>query len=188
MKWGSCGRTEALWSAAIYKSQIENGVFSVMSAIDDCVEAATHAAEHVAAPTLGAPPRRGLAVVMCMDARIDPIRILGLRPGDAHILRNPGALITAAELRALAISQRKMGTTEVMVIHHTDCGAASLDEPELSAEIADDTGAAPPWDELPYQTVAESVARVRACEALPHRDNVRGFVFHVEDGKLVEVA
>lgn len=159
-----------------------------MSAIDECVRAAAEAAENVATPTLGAPPRRGLAVVMCMDARIDPIRILGLRPGDAHILRNPGALVGDAELRALAISQRKMGTTEVMVIHHTDCGAASLDEAELTAEIQADTGAAPPWQAIPYETVAASVERVRTCDALPHRDKVRGFVFHVEDGRLVEVA
>lgn len=159
-----------------------------MSAIDECVDAAARAAEDVATPTLGAPPRRGLAVVMCMDARIDPIRILGLRPGDAHILRNPGALVGDQELRALAISQRKMGTTEVMVIHHTDCGAASLDEDELMAEIEADTGASPAWQRRPYETVAESVARVRECDALPHRDKVRGFVFHVEDGRLVEVA
>lgn len=158
-----------------------------MSAIDECVAAAAAAEQDVAAPTLGAPPRRGLAVVMCMDARIDPIRILGLRPGDAHILRNPGALVGDQELRALAISQRRMGTTEVMVIHHTDCGAASLDEADLSAEIEQDTGVAPPWRPMPYETVAQSVARVRACDALPHRDKVRGFVFHVEDGRLVEV-
>lgn len=159
-----------------------------MKAIDQCVEAAEKAASDVATPTLGAPPRKGLAVVMCMDARIDPIRILGLRPGDAHILRNPGALVGDAELRALAISQRRMGTTEVMVIHHTDCGAASLDEPALSAEIEADTGVVPPWRPMPYETVAQSVARVRSCDALPHRDQVRGFVFHVEDGRLVEVA
>lgn len=159
-----------------------------MTTIDECVRAAAEAADNVAAPTLGAPPRRGLAVVMCMDARIDPIRILGLRPGDAHILRNPGALVGDAELRALAISQRKMGTTEVMVIHHTDCGAASLDEDALTAEIESDTGAAPPWQAIPYETVAASVEKVRTCEALPHRDKVRGFVFHVEDGRLVEVA
>ncbi len=159
-----------------------------MSAIDECVSAAARAAEDVATPTLGAPPRRGLAVVMCMDARIDPIRILGLRPGDAHILRNPGALVGDQELRALAISQRKMGTTEVMVIHHTDCGAASLDEDELIAEIEADTGESPAWQRRPYETVAESVGRVRECDALPHRDKVRGFVFHVEDGRLVEVA
>jgi carbonic anhydrase len=159
-----------------------------MSAIDECVAAATKTTGDVAAPTLGAPPRRGLAVVMCMDARIDPIRILGLRPGDAHILRNPGALVGDAELRALTISQRRMGTTEVMVIHHTDCGAASLDEDALSAEIEVDTGAPPSWQPVPYESLARSVARVRACEALPHRDKVRGFVFHVEDGRLVEVA
>jgi carbonic anhydrase len=159
-----------------------------MSAIDECVAAAARAADHVATPTLGAPPKRGLAVVMCMDARIDPIRILGLWPGDAHILRNPGALVGDAELRALAISQRKMGTTEVMVIHHTDCGAASLDEEAFTADVETDTGAPAPWKPRPYETVAESVERVRACEALPHRDNVRGFVFHVEDGRLVEVA
>ncbi len=158
-----------------------------MSAIDDCVQAAEQAAENVATPTLGAPPRRGLAVVMCMDARIDPIRILGLRPGDAHILRNPGALIGPYELRALAISQRRMGTREVMVIHHTDCGAAGLDEPALTAEIEAEIGSAPAWPSMPYQEVAESVQRVRACEALPYRDGVRGFVFHVEDGRLVEV-
>jgi carbonic anhydrase len=81
-----------------------------------------------------------------------------------------------------------MGTTEVMVIHHTDCGAASLDEDALTAEIEADTGAAPPWQAVPYETVAASVAKVRACDALPHRDKVRGFVFHVEDGRLVEVA
>ena len=156
-----------------------------MSAIDDVITAAAVAAENIA--TMGAPPRRGLAVLMCMDARIDPVRVLGLQPGDAHILRNPGGVVGPAELRALAISQRRMNTKEVMVVHHTDCGAAKLEEDALTAEIEQETGAPPPWTSMPYQSVQESVARVRACEALPHRDQVRGFIFHVEDGSLVEV-
>ncbi|MBJ7331254.1 MAG: carbonic anhydrase [Solirubrobacteraceae bacterium] len=156
-----------------------------MSAIDDVIRAAAIAAENIA--TMGAPPRRGLAILMCMDARIDPVRVLGIQPGDAHILRNPGGVVGDAELRALAISQRLMGTQEVMVVHHTDCGAAQLDEDALNAEIERDTGSPPPWLSTPYQTVEESVSRVRACDALPHRDAVRGFVFHVENGRLVEV-
>lgn len=136
-------------------------------------------------------PRLKLAIVTCMDSRIDVFAALGLELGDAHILRNAGGVVTDSELRALALSQRKMGTEEVILIHHTDCGAHGLDDDALASEIETDVGYRPAWPPTGFSDLDEdvrvSIARVRYCPFLTHRDNVRGFVIDVDTGELREV-
>jgi carbonic anhydrase len=131
-------------------------------------------------------------VIACMDARLDPHAALGLREGDAHVIRNAGGVVTEDEIRSLAISQRIGGTREVMVIHHTDCGMHALDDEAFKREIEAETGVRPEWVAERFTDldadVRESVARVRASPYLPHRDRVRGFVFDVRTGRLREVA
>jgi carbonic anhydrase len=127
-----------------------------------------------------------------MDARIDLFPLLGLRLGESHIIRNAGGIATDDVLRSLALSQRKLGTTEVMVLHHTDCGLHRLDEAALLGEIEAEVGTPPPFTFGAFAdldaSVRESVERVRAAEFLPHRDHVRGFVVDVATGRLREVA
>ena len=141
--------------------------------------------------TLAAPPRKGLAIVSCMDARIRVHAILGLAEGDAHVIRNAGGLVTDDTVRSLAISQRRLGTRTVMVIQHTRCGMNGLDEDELREELRRDAGQAPDWPIGAFpdleQSVRDSVERLRACEYLVHRDAVRGFIYDVESGRLREV-
>lgn len=146
------------------------------------------------APTtrLQAPPSRRVAIVACMDARLDVHAALGLREGEAHVLRNAGGSITEDVLRSLVISQRRLGTREVMLLHHTRCGMQTLDEDELRAELAQATDGTPPaWAIGAFadleQDVRESLARVRDCPFLPHRDRVRGFVYDVDTRLLREV-
>lgn len=137
-------------------------------------------------------PALQLAVLACMDARIELAAALGLRIGQAHLLRNAGGLPTEDMLRSLAVSQHALGTREVMVVHHTECGMQGLDDAAFRAELAASTGSTPPWDvpgftDLEAQ-VRASVRRIRDCPWLPHRDQVRGFVFDVRTGRLSEVA
>ena len=138
-----------------------------------------------------AAPARRLAVVACMDARIDVARILGLRVGEAHIIRNAGGVITDDVIRSLCLSQRLLGTREVVLVHHTGCGLQSLDEQRFLSELEAETGARPPWPleafEDPYDSVVESMRRLRSSPFLPHKDHIRGFVYDVADGKLHEV-
>jgi carbonic anhydrase len=138
-------------------------------------------------------PSKRIAVVTCMDARIDPAAVLGLEPGEAHVLRNAGAAVTDDVIRSLAISQRLLGTEEVMVIGHTLCGMKCLDEGKLTAELtAAAGGVAPTWAIESFADldagVRESVARVRNSPFLEYRDRVRGFVYEVESGRLREVS
>jgi carbonic anhydrase len=136
-------------------------------------------------------PKLGVAVVSCMDSRIDLFSSLGLRVGEAHLLRNAGGLPTDDMLRSLAISQRKLGTREIMLIHHTDCGMKDFDDPGFRAQLAAESGAQPPWDVAgfsdPAVAMRTSLRRVRECGWLPCRDEVRGFVFDVATGALTEV-
>jgi carbonic anhydrase len=138
------------------------------------------------------PPTQRLAVIACMDARLDPHAALGLREGDAHVIRNAGGVVTEDEIRSLAISQRIGGTREVMVIHHTDCGMHALDDEEFKRAIEADTGVRPDWVAEGFvdldADVRKTVARIRESPYLPHRDHVRGFVFDVKTGRLREVA
>jgi carbonic anhydrase len=138
------------------------------------------------------PPKRKLAVVTCMDSRINLFSLLGLHEGDAHIIRNAGGVITDGEIRSLAISQRLMGTTDIMLIHHTDCGMQAFSDEEFRAELEAETGLAVPWDTEAFSDVdldvRHSMARVVESPFIPCRDRVRGFVYEVETGRLREVA
>lgn len=141
----------------------------------------------------GASPRpaQQAAIVTCMDCRIDPAAVFGLQVGDAHVMRNAGGLVTDDVLRSLAISQRALGTREVLLVHHTECGMNGFDDDDFRAQLRSETGATPPWQVPGFADVradtAESVRRVRECAWLPHRDAVRGFVFDVSTGRLDEV-
>lgn len=136
-------------------------------------------------------PARHLAIVTCMDSRIDAFRIFGLQSGEAHILRNAGGLVTEDMLRSLVLSQRLLQTREVILMHHTNCGLHGADESALRAAIAAETGAPPAYDFGAFEdldaAVREAIARVRGEASLPHRDRVRGFVYEVETGRLREV-
>jgi carbonic anhydrase len=163
---------------------------SAVSAIDPLIDANRAAAEQFTAGLPGS-PARAVAVVTCMDARIDPVQALGLRPGDAHVIRNAGGLVTDDVLRSLAISQRKLGTTAVMVIQHTGCGLGTYRDEDFRAELTAEAGAEPPWPATSFgdsdQNVRDAVARVTGSAHLLHRDDVRGFVFDLDTGLLREV-
>jgi carbonic anhydrase len=141
---------------------------------------------------LPAAPGRRLAVVACMDARMNVYALLGLREGDAHVIRNAGGVVTDDVIRSLAISQRLLGTEEVVLIHHTGCGMMSFTDEEFSAELEAETGTRPAWSPEAFtdleDDVRESIARVRASPFLPAKDAVRGFVYEVETGRLREVS
>ena len=137
------------------------------------------------------PPAKHLAVVACMDARLDVYRILGLQEGEAHVIRNAGGVVTDDEIRSLAISQRLLGTQEILLIHHTDCGMLTFTDDEFKATIQAETGPKPAWaaeafDDL-EQDVRQSLARIRSSPFIPLKDSVRGFVFDVATGRLTEV-
>jgi carbonic anhydrase len=137
------------------------------------------------------PPAKGVAVVACMDARLDVYRILGLEEGEAHVIRNAGGVITDDEIRSLAISQRLLGTSEIILIHHTDCGMLTFTDDEFKKSIQDDVGVKPPWAAEAFgdldEDVRQSIARIKGSPFVPNKDSVRGFVFDVETGKLNEV-
>ena len=137
------------------------------------------------------PPAKRIAVVACMDARLEIGGLLGLTEGDAHVIRNAGGVVTDDVIRSLTISQRLLGTREIMLIHHTDCGMLTFKDRELKQQIADETGIKPPFAmetfEDPDVDVRHSIARIRASPYVPHKDQVRGFVYEVETGRLREV-
>ena len=138
------------------------------------------------------PPAKHVAVVACMDARLNVYGVLGLAEGDAHVIRNAGGVITENEIRSLAISQRLLGTTEIILIHHTDCGMLTFTDDAFKSSIQDDTGIKPPWaaeafDDLEAD-VRQSIARIKDNPFIPHKDAIRGFVFDVATGKLAEVS
>ncbi len=138
------------------------------------------------------PPKLNVAVVACMDARLDPFGLLGLEVGDAHVIRNAGGAVTEDSLRSLAISQHLLGTTEIILIHHTDCGMLTFTDDELRGSLAEATGQRPTWSPESFTDldtdVRHSIARVRSNPFLIHRDSVRGFVFDVHTGELREVS
>ena len=136
-------------------------------------------------------PAKHLTIVSCMDSRIDIFDLFGLKIGDAHVIRNAGGLVTDDTLRSLVLSQRVLRTREVVLVHHTDCGLQAIREDELQAQLLAETGEAPPYAFGAFDDVDDAVrhalARVRGHRFLPHRDNVRGFVYEVETGVLREV-
>jgi carbonic anhydrase len=138
------------------------------------------------------PPLSGVAVVACMDARLNVYDILGLGLGEAHVIRNAGGVVTDDEIRSLAISQRLLGTREIVLIHHTDCGMLTFTDDAFKASIQEDTGIKPPWAAESFADldadVRQSIARIKASPFVPHTDAIRGFVFDVASGKLNEVA
>jgi carbonic anhydrase len=137
------------------------------------------------------PPGRHVAVLACMDARLNPYNILGLSLGDAHIIRNAGGVATDDAIRSLVISQRLLGTTEIILIHHTDCGMLTFRDDDVKAQIEADTGIRPPFSLEAFNDldadVRQSIARIKASPFIPNRDSVRGFVYEVETGRLREV-
>ena len=137
------------------------------------------------------PPAKGVAVVACMDARMDVYRILGLNEGEVHVIRNAGGVVTDDEIRSLAISQRLLGTREIILIHHTDCGMLTFTDDQFKRSIQDDTGIKPTWSAEAFpdldEDVRQSIARIKASPFVPNKDSVRGFVFDVATGKLNEV-
>ncbi len=137
------------------------------------------------------PPSKGTAVVACMDARLNVYAILGLHEGESHVIRNAGGVVTDDEIRSLAISQRLLGTTEIILIHHTDCGMLTFTDDGFKRSIQDETGIKPAWSAEAFDDLEEDVrqskARILASPFIPHKESVRGFVFDVATGKLNEV-
>ncbi len=162
-----------------------------MSTIDDLLARAEQYADGFAHGDLPLPPGLGVAVLACMDARLNVYGLLGLTEGEAHVIRNAGGVVTDDELRSLAISQRLLGTTEIMLIHHTDCGMLTFTDDEFRASIEADTGVRPSWTSEAFedldQDIRDSIARIRAEPAIPHTEAVRGFVYDVSAGSLREV-
>ncbi|WP_426506395.1 beta-class carbonic anhydrase [Dactylosporangium sp. McL0621] len=160
-----------------------------MSAIDHLIHANARYAETFPGPRPLRPKLR-LTVIACMDSRLDLFGALGLEIGDAHLIRNAGGLPTEEVLRSLAISQRSLGTREVVLIHHTECGMDGFDDAGFRAQLAE-TGMVPTWD-VPgftdlHDTMRKSIRTVRECPWLPNRDDVRGFIFDVATAKIEEV-
>jgi len=141
--------------------------------------------------SLPAAPARKLAVVTCMDARIDPFELLGLSLGDAHVIRNAGGVVTDDTIRSLSISQRKLGTEEIVLIQHTGCGLLTFTDEEYTAELEADTGERPQWRAHTFadleRSVRDGVGRVRSSPFVPNTATVRGLVYEVETGRLREV-
>ena len=163
-----------------------------MSVIDELVRNADSYSESFSSGELPMPPGKRVAVVACMDARLNPYGLLGLHEGDAHVIRNAGGVITDDEIRSLAISQRLLGTEEIMLIHHTDCGMLTFKDDDFRRQVQDDTGVKPEWaaeafDDLD-EDVRQSIARIKASPFVPNKNHVRGFVYDVESGRLREVS
>jgi carbonic anhydrase len=167
------------------------GEDSTMSHTDQLLEHNQRYAASFTGP-LPLPPSRGVAVVACMDARLNVYEILGLADGEAHVIRNAGGVVTDDEIRSLAISQRLLGTREIILIHHTDCGMLTFTDDEFKAGILQETGIKPPWAPESFgnleDDVRQSVNRIKASPFVPHTDAIRGFVFDVATGKLNEVS
>lgn len=162
-----------------------------MSAADDYLANNDRYAAAFSGP-LPTPPSHRVAVIACMDARLNVYGMLGLGEGEAHVIRNAGGVVTDDAIRSLAISQRLLGTREIILIHHTECGMLSFTDDEFKRAIQDETGIKPPWAPEAFQDlhedVRQSVARIKASPFLPHTDAIRGFVFDVATGRLTEVS
>ncbi|MGI8532036.1 MAG: beta-class carbonic anhydrase [Geodermatophilaceae bacterium] len=162
-----------------------------MSATDELVQNAAQYAASFDKAELPLPPAKKVAVVACMDARLNVYGVLGLAEGDAHVIRNAGGVVTLDVLRSLAISQRLLGTTEIVLIHHTDCGMLTFHDDDFKASIQEETGLKPEWSANAFgdldTDVRQSIKRIQADPFIPVKDGVRGFVYGVEDGVLREV-
>lgn len=162
-----------------------------MSATDEFLAANRNYAQSFDKGDKALPPAKRVAVVACMDARIETGRLLGLEEGDAHVIRNAGGVVTDDVIRSLAISQRLLGTTEIVLIHHTDCGMLTFSDDAVKADIERDTGLRPPFalEAFPdlEDDVRQSIRRIENSPFIPHKDSVRGFVYDVTTGRLNEV-
>ena len=163
-----------------------------MGITDEVIANNERYAENFDKGDLPIPPAKGLAVVACMDARLDPHQILGLERGDAHVIRNAGGVVTDDEIRSLAISQHLLGTTEIVLIHHTDCGMLTFTDDEFADKLEEASGERPEWSPESFsdleQDVRDSIKRITDSPFIPNKDSVRGFVYEVETGKLREVS
>ena len=161
-----------------------------MSVTDQLLENNQKYAAEFSGP-LPLPPAKHVAVLACMDARLDVHDLLGLEEGDAHVIRNAGGVATDDAIRSLAISQRLLGTRETVLIHHTDCGMLTFTDDEFKAAIQQETGLKPAWAAEAFsdldEDVRQSIARIKASPFIPHKDAIRRFVFDVATGKLNEV-
>ena len=162
-----------------------------MSAIDQLLANAERYREAFDKGALPLAPATRVAIVACMDARLNPYGLLGLSEGDAHVIRNAGGVVTDDEIRSLSISQRLLATEEIMLIHHTDCGMLTFGDDDFRRQVQQETGVKPEWaaeafDDLD-EDVRQSIARIKASPFIPNKENVRGFVYEVETGTLREV-
>jgi carbonic anhydrase len=162
-----------------------------METIDELLRNNDAFAAPLADRHLDVEPSRRLAIVTCMDSRLDVFAALGLGDGEAHVLRNAGGVVSDDVIRSLAISQRRLGTREVMLIHHTDCGMEKITDEGFRVELEEETGIVPEFPIESFQrvddSVRESLRRVRHSPFIPHRDAVRGFVYDVDTHRLREV-
>lgn len=163
-----------------------------MSATDELLKNNEAYVASFAKGDLPIPPAKGVAVVACMDARLNIYGMLGLKEGDAHVIRNAGGVVTDDEIRSLLISQRLLGTTEIVLIHHTECGMLTFTDDALKDQIQSETGIRPPFSLEAFPdlegNLRQSIARIKASPFIPHKDSVRGFVYEIETGKLHEVS
>ncbi len=161
-----------------------------MSVTDELLANNARYAETFTGP-LPMPPARNIAVLACMDARLNVYGVLGLEEGESHVIRNAGGVVTEDEIRSLAISQRLLGTREIILIHHTDCGMLTFTDDEFKKGIQDEVGIKPQWAAESFSDldadVRQSINRIKSSPFIPHTDQVRGFVFDVATGKLNEV-
>jgi len=162
-----------------------------MSVTDHLLENATRYAQGFDRGDLPLPPAKRVAVLACMDARLNPYALLGLSEGDAHVIRNAGGVVTDDEIRSLSISQRLLGTEEIILIHHTDCGMLTFEDDAFRRAIQEETGIKPEWAVETFDNleddVRQSIARIKSSPFIPKKDEVRGFVYDVKTGRLDEV-
>lgn len=162
-----------------------------MSNTDDLVRNNEDYARSFKKGDLPLPPAKQVAVVACMDARLDVHKILGLQEGDAHVIRNAGGAVTDDAIRSLAISQRLLGTKEIILIHHTDCGMLTFTDDQVKSQIESETGIRPQFALEAFkdldEDVKQSIARIKASPFVPRKDKIRGFVYDVKTGRLNEV-
>jgi carbonic anhydrase len=163
-----------------------------MSITDELLQNAERYAESFDQGDLPLPPGRKVAILACMDARLNPYGLLGLSEGDAHVIRNAGGVVSDDAIRSLAISQNLLGTEEIVLIHHTDCGMLTFTDDELAEKLEGETGQRPEWRALAFsdleQDVREGIERIRSSPFIPRTDKVRGFIYEVETGRLRKVS
>ena len=162
-----------------------------MNSIEDCLKNNENYAEAFSSGSLPTPPRKRLAIVTCMDARIETGSALGIKEGDAHIIRNAGGVVTDDVIRSLIISQRLLQTREIMVLHHSGCGMLTFTDQSLKDSLEEETGIRPSFSIETFSNleddVRQSIARIQSSPFIPHKENIRGFIYKVETGRIHEV-